>query len=845
MDSACCGQGQNIQAAELVSRLKLLLKELYSKTAPKNVAENEIISHDASDARSLPVESVTREHRDNCIDYNSVNGKTHSVQNQINVDGLTLEIDELFTIVQEYDQLREKCIKLEFDLNVGTSPDKILNNLDCNSNILSEKMNEIQSENQRLTTELKVSNKRLEDTKAVNIALENTIKRIESDLQKQKSETMDVMGKLSSHDAAANRAISVLQKEMEARVEEMKGKYQTLISEKDSHIVKIAKLEAMMHDLNQKYRQQQRISVELEAEVEQSRSSLKVKEADQANLMSLNERYEINITKLNKRIETLKEEIESYEIKIKWSQNKVKSELESHKETKKQLGTMTAKFHEVKEEGDQIRRNCQEMIERYQKDEEISSVSLRKQLEELKVNKKEVDNLYGLKNEENEEQMKHLNQKKAENIVLQEQLTDQKAAMIAIEEKNHELSCQVIEKEKDFAEMKSTIDVMKEQIKEFDTLKKQVEIYELKILQLKQQVSDLTSQLNESLNDIKHQKQQQNEILQYSKSLTQSDVNNKATLNELQEKLVQANSEKEESLMKFKESEQELLCKITLLENDKERLEENLQSITSQNEQKSITLIQLSKELGETQNDLKVTRRKNASQLKELQQELHKTTKKIEQLEGNSDCLSNHSRTSSCSSLDRIHVTDSPSVSTTHSSSSSPQMSHKHMTLPQDHYVAQPSRTNSVRGNGTNSFDIEIDKKVLVEKICRLQKLLAKKNEKLEFLEDHNIQLTDALQKKSKIIQQYFSKIEPGVIAPEKFDNVKANISQYGGIMSSVYSAKSTDTSMTLELSLTINSKLQAVLEDTVLKNITLQESLSTLGKEIAKFQEAGSSKPP
>lgn len=167
------------------------------------------------------------------------------------------------------------------------------------------------------------------------------------------------------------------------------------------------------------------------------------------------------------------------------------------------------------------------------------------------------------------------------------------------------------------------------------------------------------------------------------------------------------------------------------------------------------------------------------------------------------------------------------------------------MTLPQDHYVAQPSRTNSVRGNGTNSFDIEIDKKVLVEKICRLQKLLAKKNEKLEFLEDHNIQLTDALQKKSKIIQQYFSKIEPGVIAPEKFDNVKANISQYGGIMSSVYSAKSTDTSMTLELSLTINSKLQAVLEDTVLKNITLQESLSTLGKEIAKFQEAGSSKPP
>ena len=43
--------------------------------------------------------------------------------------------------------------------------------------------------------------------------------------------------------------------------------------------------------------------------------------------------------------------------------------------------------------------------------------------------------------------------------------------------------------------------------------------------------------------------------------------------------------------------------------------------------------------------------------------------------------------------------------------------------------------------------------------------------------------------------------------------------------MSSVYSKKPTDKGMTLGLSLTINHKLQAVLEDIVLKNITLQVS--------------------
>ena len=41
--------------------------------------------------------------------------------------------------------------------------------------------------------------------------------------------------------------------------------------------------------------------------------------------------------------------------------------------------------------------------------------------------------------------------------------------------------------------------------------------------------------------------------------------------------------------------------------------------------------------------------------------------------------------------------------------------------------------------------------------------------------------------------------------------------------MASVYSSQLQDTGMTLDLSLDINRKLQAVLEDTLLKNITLK----------------------
>lgn len=45
--------------------------------------------------------------------------------------------------------------------------------------------------------------------------------------------------------------------------------------------------------------------------------------------------------------------------------------------------------------------------------------------------------------------------------------------------------------------------------------------------------------------------------------------------------------------------------------------------------------------------------------------------------------------------------------------------------------------------------------------------------------------------------------------------------------MASLYTSHPADSGLTLELSLEINRKLQAVLEDTLLKNITLKVSMS------------------
>lgn len=54
---------------------------------------------------------------------------------------------------------------------------------------------------------------------------------------------------------------------------------------------------------------------------------------------------------------------------------------------------------------------------------------------------------------------------------------------------------------------------------------------------------------------------------------------------------------------------------------------------------------------------------------------------------------------------------------------------------------------------------------------------------------------------------------------------LQANLAKFPGIMASMYSSRVNDNNLTLELSLDINKKLQAVLEDTLLKNMTLKVS--------------------
>lgn len=49
-------------------------------------------------------------------------------------------------------------------------------------------------------------------------------------------------------------------------------------------------------------------------------------------------------------------------------------------------------------------------------------------------------------------------------------------------------------------------------------------------------------------------------------------------------------------------------------------------------------------------------------------------------------------------------------------------------------------------------YVVDVDKQKIIEKVVKLQNMLAKKTEKIDFLQDHVNQLTNDLKKKSKYV---------------------------------------------------------------------------------------------
>lgn len=698
---------------------------------------------------------------------------------------------------------------------------------------------------------------------ALNYDLMERLEQTNFELQQQ---LRYVSEKTSAREAESMRMLAETRAELLSKNEKLSKQLEAVTKEKDSMVVKYATSEKevilarkALEDTEKKYR-------EVVKERDQHFSRVRSLNNERARLCSSLDTKLADMAKLQKEQERLKEELSARDIKIKWAQNKLKTEVDAHKETQAKLEQAQLRLRDLREEAEQVRRDCQEMIRRYQESEEIKSVSLDHQLKE-KLSELE------------EQKMEKESQEEVYHVMKQELESLKKKHKMSIDENNsltmkiHNLEKERLEYEQTLSKLKEKLNSLKQEIVDLNgkldekrNVELQLEREREKVVASQQEVERLRQSAAEMQADMEACHLKEGELLEFTERLTTKSVQlqSEHSLLELKaQNLEEQNSKLTQEITQLKKQNRDLASS---LEAEQKQRQQETQLLARKLAEKTKTIEKLTTQVQDAENEQRVMKRRHISSIKELSRELQLTKKRLEQQQDAQgsprqssapEPLGLGSRTSSTTSLETLGsgpsqvASNHPTVTFVNAGRPTvpPKESRLHAAAVTVLNGSSRSCVGSPGASGASSSgspehapaapaQLELDKQMLVERIVRLQKTLARRNDKIDFLEEHIKQLLLEMKKKSKIIQNYITREEAGALVPTSMDCNKAEISKKGGIMASVYNSHAVDTTMTLELSLEINQKLQAVLEDTLLKNITLKENINTLGEEIARLSK-------
>ena len=630
-------------------------------------------------------------------------------------------------------------------------------------------------------------------------------------LIKEESESISLKLKLAEEKLIENKLLAKAEiqnifQEKSSTIKEMTTQLNKASTAQVNFVTKLAKKEKELMNIQKQLQETQNLLKLSKKEKEKLSNQIDILQNDFSKTKSLLTKKEKDFENLTKKEKIIKEELNSHQIKVKWAQNKLKSEIDSHKATKDKCEKMNLQIQQAKEETEQIRKNCQSMIKTYSENEEIKSnsldIKLKEKIKELSEKKSELDKLNEVLLLKTNELCSLKNRNK--DLVESNTLNQAKLTILETEkEKNNQI---VKTYEEVMNKQKLNASQLDEKLKFMEQLKTENKELKNEIGKLNEKLQDKDDEKKSIIEDLEKRKNKEQELLQFTQKVSSKNSELTVAVDELKlksESLIKAQNENEMlkgSIMKI-----EQLNKIEL-----KKYNGQVDKISSQLCDKEIAMRQLTLCVEEQKDEIKTLKRKNVTKIKDLTKQLLQARKKIDILEKDKtynqqnqnyhDAISISSRTSSVASLDKIdhhHPLNSSTID----------------------YDLIPNTTVA----GT---DGPCDRQMLIERIVRLQQLHAKKSEKIDFLNEHATSLVDELKKKQKIVEHYILREEAGILAPakskERLNRVKSN-------------------ALTLDLSMEINRKMQSVLEDTILKNITLKESLELMGKEIQKLQTSKS----
>nr|CAH8832252.1 unnamed protein product [Trichobilharzia regenti] len=407
-------------------------------------------------------------------------------------------------------------------------------------------------------------------------------------------------------------------------------------------------------------------------------------------------------------------------------------------------------------------------------------------------------------------------------------------------------------------------DSLKQQLKDLENVKCDYEKSQSRIQELTNELSS-SSDMKLELQSCKHRI---DELSDFTRRLTERNTNLQAehlvTLNSLEEVKHQL-AEKDEEIIqlneKYESERNQLQVKINTLQREFDDLYVKLNQL---NDSENLLRIQLKEE----KQRATAMHKRDAARIKDIAREVtrclsshhYNNNSKMNptdfcqsMLSSNSIDVVNHDTNSdpkscrnslngSLKSLDLSQIPTEPENDKT----GSPSFTVEHRTTDRLDSLSSPNNTPSQNDNSLEQITGEITNKLecserdaLLLKIDRLQRIQVKLTDKLEFFQEHCYQLTEELNKKSKIIQNLL--VTSDKRCGDNYNNnnnpnrkMKASNHKHTSIISSFKTTRTTDSEICRQ---EIDEKLQTVLENTMFKNITLKENLHTLGSEISSLR--------
>ncbi|XP_051523196.1 coiled-coil domain-containing protein 186-like isoform X2 [Myxocyprinus asiaticus] len=558
--------------------------------------------------RSLSQESLLDELEDELLNTQSVGVRKEGLPNGLPKDQNSLVVFEKCVQFKYFQQ--EKAIKRLLDEN-KKHQELILG-------ICSEKDN--------MREELK---KRMEMEKQ-HICI---IKKFESRVEELLKELNDSRDRLVHQDQAAKNAIQQMQREMAYRLEQANKKYEEARQEKETMVMKYVRGEKEALDLRREKEQLEKKLREAIAEVDKQARRGNSLAQEKGRLQQLYDFKEHDVTRVSRELEKVKEEINSHVIKVKWAQNKLKSETDAHKETKDKLRETTAKLTQAKEETEQIRKNCQDMIRTYQESEEIKSNELDAKLRETrgeleKQKQEQTDQL-----EMHKAKIKELEDLKRTFKEGMDELTTLRTKVKCLEDERPRWEDELCKYREIINRQKTEIQNQREKLTAITRLEEQHQRDVQEIASLREEVENLNSQITDLQLDIEGSRTREAELLGFTEKLTTKNAQLQSESNSLQAQLDRLNSSSRELGSNLEETERSLTEMTDRLKKEEQQRQEEVQALQTERMSLQTEMSQLKMRVEELQDELVTQKRKQAANIKDLTKQLIQARKKLEQVE--------------------------------------------------------------------------------------------------------------------------------------------------------------------------------------------------------------------